>query len=60
MIPDVKIGEELICPVCGKIFKATEKTKYIIKGGYTCSWKCFFVEATKRCEAKLERNKKIK
>lgn len=41
MIPDVKLGDKLVCPICGKEFKATEDTKYIAGGGYTCSWKCF-------------------
>ena len=41
MIQDVKVGDKLVCPVCGKEFVATEDTVYIIRGGYTCSWKCF-------------------
>lgn len=41
MIPDVKIGDNLVCPVCNKEFRATADIKYIAKGGYTCSWKCF-------------------
>jgi hypothetical protein len=40
--------EILICPVCGKEFKKNEDTKYIISGGYTCSWKCFSKEAKRR------------
>lgn len=44
----IKIGDELICSVCGEIFKATNDTKYIINGGYTCSWKCFLEEAKRR------------
>lgn len=35
------IGEEIKCSVCGKQFKAHDDTKYIINGGYTCSWQCF-------------------
>ena len=34
----------LICPVCEKEFKPTADTKYIVSGGYTCSWKCFLKE----------------
>ena len=48
MIQQVKLGEELFCPVCGQLFKATEYTKYIIKGEYTCSWECFFNETQSR------------
>lgn len=40
-IPEIKIGDELVCTVCGEKFKVTEDTKYIIRDGYTCSWKCF-------------------
>lgn len=45
--PEPKKGDKLICPVCGKEFKASDDTKYISSGeyldtcGYTCSWKCF-------------------
>ena len=38
----------LICTVCGKEFKRSDYTKYIINGGYTCSWKCFINEAKRR------------
>ena len=34
-------GVELICPICHKQFIKNDETKYVIKGGYTCSWKCF-------------------
>lgn len=40
--------ETLICTVCGKEFKVNDYTKYIINGGYTCSWKCFLNEAKRR------------
>lgn len=39
------IGETLTCPVCGKDFKVSEDTKYIATGGFTCSWKCFMIDA---------------
>lgn len=39
------IGEKLTCPVCGKVFPVSEDTKYIAAGGFTCSWKCFLVNA---------------
>lgn len=47
----------LVCPVCGKEFEANDDTRYIICGGYTCSWKCFLTEHRKRVSEK-ERNKK--
>ena len=40
-IPLVKIGEELICPICGKIFTADENTCFFAKGDWNCSWECF-------------------
>nr|DAP06662.1 MAG TPA: protein of unknown function (DUF3330) [Caudoviricetes sp.] len=36
-----KDGDELVCPVCGKKFKFGERSKYIVAGGYVCSWECF-------------------
>lgn len=48
-------NEKLICPVCGKEFKPTADTCYIISGGYTCSWKCFLNEVKRR-----EREKTVK
>ena len=48
----------LTCSVCGKEFKANEDTRYIISGGYTCSWKCFLKEAKER-EAKKKKEGKI-
>ena len=57
MIPEVKIGERLVCPVCNKEFKATDDTKYIVSGGYTCSWKCFL---TRVKEAEDEKKNKTK
>lgn len=52
MIPVVRIGDQLTCPVCGADFKATADTKYIAKGGYTCSWKCFLIRDKEVREAK--------
>lgn len=42
----------LTCPVCGKEFKPNDDTKYIVVGGYTCSWKCFLTKIKKREEEK--------
>lgn len=50
----------LICPVCGEEFEASENTKYIISGGYTCSWKCFLKEARKRDAERAERKENKK
>ena len=44
----------LVCPVCGKEFKANDDTKYIAAGGYTCSWKCFLNETKRKSEEKKE------
>lgn len=39
---------KLICSVCNKEFEANDDTRYIISGGYTCSWKCFLNESKRR------------
>lgn len=57
MIPCVQIGDILICPVCNKEFKATDDTKYIAKGGYVCSWKCFLARVK---EGEAEKKNKTK
>lgn len=49
--------EKLTCTVCGKKFDPNDDTKYIIAGGYTCSWKCFSDEV-KRREAKKKQEEK--
>lgn len=38
-------GELCVCPICKKEFKASDDTKYICRGGYTCSWGCFLDNA---------------
>lgn len=43
--------ENLICSICQKEFKFKEK--YVIAGGYACSWKCFLREV-KRQEKEKE------
>lgn len=35
------IGQQMICPVCGKSFAATNQTKFITMNAFTCSWDCF-------------------
>lgn len=47
-----------VCSVCGKEFVANDNTRYIINGGYTCSWKCFLNESKKREYKKAEKRKK--
>lgn len=54
---NVTIGEKLICPVCGNEFKATEDTKYIAGGGYTCDWKCFLVKVKESSQKKINKCK---
>lgn len=56
---NTELKELLICPICGKEFEYTGDTKYIISGGYTCSWKCFFNEA-KRRDDEREKSSKYK
>ena len=54
----------LACSVCGQEFKPNKATKYIISGGYTCSWECFLKEAKRRDaqreERKADKDKKSK
>lgn len=51
-------NELLVCPICGKEFEPNDDTKYIIAGGYTCSWKCFLNESKKREAKRKEQNNK--
>lgn len=46
----MKDKKTLTCSVCGEEFEVTDDTKYIIAGGYTCSWKCFLNEMYRRKE----------
>lgn len=43
------------CPICKKEFEADDNTRFIISGGYTCSWKCFSNEVKKRGDMKNKR-----
>ena len=45
---------KLICPVCGKEFTASDDTKYIAGGGFTCDWKCF-LDHIKNASVKKEK-----
>lgn len=55
MIPTIKLGDKLLCPICGKEFTVTENTKYIFNKQYACEWPCF-LEKVKKCDE--ERNNK--
>lgn len=61
---DAKIGDTLVCSVCGKEFKVSDDTKYICKGGYTCTWKCFLNHVRslppKPVDEKAKKKEKIK
>lgn len=64
-LDSIDIKDTLTCSVCGKEFKPNDDTKYIISGGYTCSWKCFLdeikrQEAKKKEEEKYKENKNVK
>ena len=59
-IEPTKLQDKLICTVCGKEFKISGDTKYIINGGYTCSWKCFYKEAKRRDTEREESGKSNK
>lgn len=50
---------ESICPVCGKLFIPNEDTCFIVKGGFTCSWKCF-LDRVKQREKEIKENQKEK
>ena len=50
---------KLVCTVCNKEFKVSGDTKYFIRGGYTCSWKCFLNEV-KRQDAERMANGRYK
>ena len=52
MIEDLIIGSRYICPICKKEFVANGEQKYIISGGYACTWKCFCEETKKRAKEK--------
>lgn len=53
----VAMGDTVICPVCGKTFKVTVDSCCLIRGGYTCSWKCFLDEVKRREAAKKSKCK---
>lgn len=54
-IPNVKIGDKCVCPMCGKEFEVSADTAHIVKGGYTCSWRCFLARIKK---TEVEKGKK--
>lgn len=58
IIEPIKPQVLLICPVCGKEFEPNDDTKYIVKGGYTCSWKCFLKEVADKQGIKNKENNK--
>lgn len=52
--------EKLTCPICGKVFNFNDDTRYIIAGGYTCSWKCFLNESKRRESLRREQQQEKK
>lgn len=57
---DIQQQETLVCTVCGTEFRPDDDTKYIIAGGYTCSWKCFLKEAKERNAKRTSQKEKKK
>lgn len=55
---DINPQETLTCPICNKEFKPNNDTKYIIAGGYTCSWKCFLKESKRRNTLRQNENER--
>lgn len=53
LVPEQRI---IKCSICGKEFVADDVAKYIIAGGRTCSWNCFYGEV-KRRDATMETKK---
>ena len=43
-----KIGDVVVCPVCGKTFKVSVDSCCFISGEYTCDWDCFLKEVKRR------------
>ena len=44
----INIGDEIICPVCGTVFRLKVEHRYIISGEYACNWNCFIDEVKRR------------
>lgn len=57
-IPDHKIGDKVICPVCKKQYTFSEENYCIISGEYTCDWKCFTGQVKKVMKEKEEQTSK--
>lgn len=50
MIPNRKIGDIVICPMCGKQYRLTENHKFLRENDFVCSWDCFMGKANKSAE----------
>lgn len=55
---DLILGQSYVCPACGKTFVATTEHRYIICGGFVCSWKCFITTARNIEKTKKEASNK--
>lgn len=51
-IHQLKQGDNIYCSVCGKPFTLGPQHKYIINGGYSCSWECFLKASRPKEEVK--------
>lgn len=51
MIPNRKIGDIIVCPICKNKFNLTENHKFVREGDFTCSWCCFLGTPKKTAES---------
>ena len=58
-MPFCNKGDKLVCSVCGKNITASDDTKYITNGGYTCDWNCFLTPIKEREKKKKQEEKAL-
>lgn len=47
MIPNRKIGDIVVCPICGRQYRLTENHKFLRGNDFVCSWDCFMGKPNK-------------
>lgn len=50
MIPNRKIGDIVVCPICGRQYRLTENHKFLRENDFVCSWDCFMGRTNKTAE----------